>query len=79
VNTTKEFYIDSPEQDLNPIVLKPDDKILIGTPQPAANPNRIEDAAIASGGQKERACRDGQAANRFPAESNAHQFAMARE
>jgi predicted phage baseplate assembly protein len=46
VNTTKEFYIDSPGQDLDPIVLKPDDKILIGTPQPPANPNRLEDAEI---------------------------------
>src|SRR6185436_19728991 len=46
VNTTKEFYVDSPDQDLNPIVLKPDDKILIGTPQPPGNPNRLDDAEI---------------------------------
>ena len=46
VNATKEFYIDSPDQDFNPIVLKPDDKILIGTPQPPGNPNRLEDAEI---------------------------------
>ena len=46
VNSTKEFYIDLPDQDLNPIVLKPDDKILIGTPQPPGNPNRLDDAEI---------------------------------
>ena len=46
VNSTKEFYIDSPDQDLDPIVLKPDDKILIGTPQPPANPSRLDDAEI---------------------------------
>jgi hypothetical protein len=43
---TTEFYIDSPDQDLSPIVLKPDDKILIGTPQPSANPNRLDDAEV---------------------------------
>ena len=45
-NNTTEFYITSPDQDLSPIVLKEDDKLLIGNPQPSGAPNALANAEI---------------------------------
>jgi hypothetical protein len=45
-NETTEFYITSPDQDLSPLVLEEDDKLLIGDPTPAAAPTRLENAEI---------------------------------
>ncbi len=43
---TSEFYISSPDQDLSPIVLKEDDKLLIGDPQPSNGPTWLDNAEI---------------------------------
>ena len=43
---TTEFYLSSPDQDLTPIVLKEDDKLLIGDPQPSTGPTWLDNAEI---------------------------------
>jgi len=43
---TTEFYVSSPDQDLTPIVLKEDDKLLIGDPQPSTGPTWLDNAEI---------------------------------
>lgn len=45
-SNTTEFYIASPDQDLSPVVLKADDKLLIGNPQPASSPTALANAEI---------------------------------
>ena len=45
-SNTTEFYIASPDQDLSPVVLKADDKLLIGNPQPASGPTALANAEI---------------------------------
>jgi hypothetical protein len=45
-STATEFYLSSPDQDLTPIVLKEDDKLLIGDPQPSTGPTRLDNAEI---------------------------------
>lgn len=45
-NGSTEFYITTPDPDLEPILLQEDDKLLIGDPTPPANPTRIENAEI---------------------------------
>jgi hypothetical protein len=45
-NDSTEFYITSPAQDVSPIVLKEDDKLLIGDPQPSTDPTRLDNAEI---------------------------------
>lgn len=45
-SNTTEFYISSPDQDLSPIVLQADDKILIGNPQPGTAPTALANAEI---------------------------------
>lgn len=45
-SNTTEFYLTSPDQDLSPIVLKVDDKLLIGDPQPSTGPTWLDNAEI---------------------------------
>ena len=44
--STTEFYIDSPDQLLTPIELKPNDRLVIGEANNAANPGRLTNAEI---------------------------------